>query len=230
MTTLTRDSAAGPHTVTNHPAATLGMPARIAAAMTLVLGFALHTASVVILALPHNSDPVAWMTWVAENPGRAQISKTLDVLFVPFMVGGVVVYVLLGRLRSRRLAWVGGVLFAGGLIGLASHEGYEAFAYTLVTGGTLDAQATGAVLLESSPADAAAQILFLLGLMIGLPLTVASLWRSGVVPRPAALLLLLFLIVDLAGYRVESHLLGLAGATWIAVVVLRAPRAEAARG
>ena len=228
MTTLATGPEAGVLNVPRHPASALGMPARVAAAATLVLGFALHTASVVILNVPHNSDPTAWMTWVAENPGPAQLSKTLDVLFVPFMVGGVVVYVLLGRLRSRRLAWVSGVLFAGGLIGLASHEGYEAFAYTLVVDGTLDPQAVAAVVAGSSPADSAAQMLFLLALVIGLPLTVVSLWRSRVVPRPAAVLLLLFLIVDLAGRRVESHLLGLAGATWIAVVVLRAPRDNAA--
>jgi len=208
----------------SHPASSLGMPARLAAAATLVLGFALHLASLVISGTPHNSDPTTWMTWVAENPGPAQLSKTLDVLFVPFMVGGVVVYVMLGRLRSRRLAWVGGVLFAGGLVGLASHEGYEAFAYTLVVSGSLDPQGAAGVLLESSPADTAAQILFLAGLAIGLPLTVLSLWRSRAVPRAAALLLLLFLIVDLSGWRVASHLLGLAGATWIAVVVLTAPR------
>ncbi len=77
---------------------------------------------------------------------------------------------------------------------------------------------------EVSAADTAAQLLFLIGLMIGLRLTVLSRWRSRAVPRPAALLLLAFLIVDLAGRRVESHLLGLAGASWIAIVVLRAPR------
>lgn len=61
---------------------------------------------------------------------------------------------------------------------------------------------------EVSAADTAAQLLFLIGLMIGLRLTVLSRWRSRAVPRPAALLLLAFLIVDLAGRRVESHLLG----------------------
>lgn len=221
-TTTTRDGLG----IGRHPASSLSMPARVAAAATLVLGFGLHLASVVILGVPHGSDPTAWLTWVAENPGSAQVSKALDVLFVPFMVGGVVVYVLLGRLRSPRLAWVGGVLFAGGLVALATHEGYEAFAHTLVIDGSLDPEATVAVMLESSPADAVAQILFLSGLVIGLPLTVLSLWRSQAVPRGAALLLLLFLVVDLAGRRVESHLLGLAGAAWIAVVVLRAPRVE----
>ena len=228
MSTITSSTEAGPLTVATHPAAVLGMPARVAAAATLVLGFALHTASMMIQNTPHNSDPTAVMTWVAENPGPAQLAKTLDVLFVPFMVGGVVVYVMLGRLRSRRLAWVSGVLFAGGLIGLASHEGYEAFATTLVAGGTLDPAAVAAVWLDSSPADIAAQLLFLVGWVIGLPLTVVSLWRSRVVPRPAAALLLLFMIVDLAGRRIEGHLLGLAAATWIAVVVLRAPRDRSA--
>lgn len=223
--TTTTTTPEGPG-IGRHPASSLSMPVRVAAAATLVLGFGLHLASVVILDVPHGGDPTAWLTWVADEPGSAQFSKALDVLFVPFMVGGVVVYVLLGRLRSPRLAWVGGVLFAAGLVGLATHEGYEAFAYTLVIDGSLDPEATVAVMLESSPADAAAQILFLSGLAIGLPLTVLSLWRSQAVPRGAALLLLLFLVVDLAGRRVESHLLGLAGAAWIAVAVLRAPRVE----
>ncbi|GAA4413002.1 hypothetical protein GCM10023168_35470 [Fodinibacter luteus] len=52
-----------------------------------------------------------------------------------------------------------------GLLWLATHEGYEALPYALVIDGPLDPQATAAVMLESSPADAAAQVLFLSGLV-----------------------------------------------------------------
>jgi hypothetical protein len=60
--------------------------------------------------LAHGGDLESWLTWVADNPALANLSKTLDVLFVPFAVGSVVVYVLLGKARSPRLAWVGGFL------------------------------------------------------------------------------------------------------------------------
>jgi hypothetical protein len=227
MTTSTPVTAFDHPTPSAHPAAGVSMPARVAAATTLVFGFALHLASTLILALPHNSNPVRWMTWVAEKPELADTSKTLDVLFVPFMVGSVVVYVMLGRLRSPHLSWVGGVLFAGGLTGLATIEGWEAFAYTLAVNQVLDPKTLGAAVGSSlSPAIAAAQLLFLIGVGVGLPLTVVALWRSRAVPRTAALLLLCFLVVDLMGYRMASHLIGLTGAAWIAITVLRAPRIE----
>jgi hypothetical protein len=232
--TITASPASSADALGVHPARSLSMPARTAAAVTLVLSFALHAASLLIMRvtgadLAHGGDIESWLTWVADNPALANLSKTLDVLFVPFAVGSVVIYVLLGKARSPRLAWVGGVLYAGGLVSLASMEGFEAFAYMLATEQILDPQAIADIYIApSSPAYIAAQTLFLLGVTIGLVITVVSLWRSRAVPRAAAIGLLLFLVGELTGLRVEGHLIGLASATWIAIVILRAPRATRA--
>lgn len=233
ITTAHDYRAAGPH-----PAAALSGPARAAAATTLILGFALHAASLLILrigqsgiSVTHDGDVKTWLTWVAENPTLAGTSKTLDVLFVPFAVGSVVVFVLLGRTRSPRLAWVGGVLYAGGLVCLASMEGYEAFAYMLAIDNVLEPQTLADIYVGSSSMPyIAAQIIFLVGVFAGLNLTVVALWRSRAVPRVAAAGLLLFLVGELVGLRIEGHLIGLAAATWIAIIVVRAPRTAGTTG
>ncbi len=62
--------------------------------------------------------------------------KTLDVLALPFLFATALVYVLLARGRSPRLAWSGGTLLALGLVGLAVVEGLETWVSTwLVTHG-----------------------------------------------------------------------------------------------
>jgi hypothetical protein len=67
-----------------------------------------------------------------------------------------------------------------------------------------------------------------LGVGLGIALTGASLWRSRAVPRTAAALLVVFLVLDVAGQgtaivalSVIAHVIGFLAAGWIALAVLR---------
>lgn len=208
------------YTVETHPAAGLSVPARSAAAATLILGTGLQAASWLIFAEP---DSAARYIWIAANPGPAEVAKVFDVLAMPFLIGAVVVYVMLGRQRSPRLAWIGGVLLGAGLVGLTAIQGSEVLAFTLAEDDVLDPQTLAEVTDGlSSPSAIAVLALFLPGVAIGLLLTAAALWRSRAAPRPAVLLLVAFLTIDLLGRGVEAHLIAFAAATWIAVTLLRA--------
>jgi hypothetical protein len=70
-------------------------------------------------------------------------------------------------------------------------------------------------------------IMFLVGVALGIPLAAAALWRSRAVPRTAAALLVAFLAVDLTGQGTSigaiAHILALIAASWIAVTVIRTP-------
>jgi hypothetical protein len=56
-----------------------------------------------------------------------------------------------------------------------------------------------------------------------------ALWRSRAVPRPAIVLLFLFMIVDFAGPEMPlpSHAISFVGFAWMAVAILRGGRAAA---
>jgi hypothetical protein len=211
-----------------HPAATLSLAVRVAAATTLVLGAGLQAASWLVYA---GLDLAATYSLVAAGAGRPDMSLALNTLATPFWIAGVAVYVLLGRIRSPRLAWIGGTLLVVGLTGLATNHGTEIMTYSMVQNAIIDpTQADHATrTLESLPA-VVTNIMFLVGVVLGIPLTAAALWRSRAVPRIAAALLVAFLAVDLAGQGTGigaigaiAHILALIAASWIAVTVMRTP-------
>jgi hypothetical protein len=86
----------------------LGLPlaGRIAAVAALVLGSGCQ--AVAFLLAPTPTDSTEWLTWIANNPGRGQLSKMFDVLAMPFLIATAAVYIMLGRKRSPRLAWIAG--------------------------------------------------------------------------------------------------------------------------
>jgi hypothetical protein len=84
------------------PAAALPRAGRIAAAAAVVLGAGCQ--AVAFLLSPSPADTTEWLTWIADNPGRGQLSKMFDVLAMPFLVASAAVYIVLGRRRSPRLA------------------------------------------------------------------------------------------------------------------------------
>jgi hypothetical protein len=211
-----------------HPAARLSPAVRVAAATTLVLGAGLQAASWLVYA---GLDLAATYRLVTAGAGRPDMSLALNTLATPFWIAGVAVYVLLGRIRSPRLAWIGGTLLVVGLTGLATNHGTEIMTYSMVQNAIIDpTQADHATrTLESLPA-VVTNIMFLVGVVLGIPLTAAALWRSRAVPRVAAALLVAFLAVDLTGQGTGigaigaiAHILALIAASWIAVTVMRTP-------
>lgn len=229
MTTVP-EADSGRREPTMHPAAQLSSPARAAATTTLLLGAGCQ--AIAFLVLPYQGDTAKWLAWIADHPGRAETAKVLDVLAMPFLIGSVVVYVLLGKERSPRQAWIGGVLFGTGLIGLTLIQGWEVLAYSLVDQEVVNTGKLADVIDGlSSPSAIAVFALFFSGVLVGLLLTAVSLWRSRAVPRGAVGLLLLFLVVDAFLSRpVEGHLIGFAAAAWIALTVARARPIRAPAG
>jgi len=174
-----------------------------------------------------------WLHWVADRPDLANLTKVFELLALPFLFGTVLVYVLLSRQRSPRLAYAGGILFGCGLVGLSAVEGYETLAYALAQDGRFELTALADVVDAQSSIPAIVMLLLLVvGVFFGLLTSAVALWRSGAVPRAAVLMILAFLLVDLVLYEQfaiapawASHVFDFVGACWIASAVLLAGRA-----
>src|SRR5215208_2888053 len=149
------------------PAANWTSAGRIAAATTLVLGAAFPLASHVIAPDPYSA--MDWYHWIADHPDLANLTKVFDLLAVPFLFGTVLVYVLLSRQRSPRLAYAGGLLYGCGMVGLSAVEGYETLAYALAQDGRFDLTALADVVgAQSSPPAIVMLLIFIPFAFIGL--------------------------------------------------------------
>jgi hypothetical protein len=215
------------------PAASWPSAGRIAAAVTLVLAAAFPLASHLIPPPIADRSTYDWLHWVADRPDLANLTKVFELLALPFLFGTVLVYVLLSRQRSPRLAYAGGILFGCGLVGLSAVEGYETLAYALAQDGRFELTALADVVDAQSSVPAIVMLLLLvLGVFFGLLTSAVALWRSGAVPRAAVLMILAFLVVDFVLYEGfgiapawASHVFDFVGACWIASAVLLAGRA-----
>lgn len=121
------------------PAASFTRLGRLAAAATLVVG---ATCQVIVFAVePQHTHTVDRLRWIAAHPDRANVAKLFDVLAMPFLIGGVLVYVLLSRQRSPRLAYAGGILLGCGMTGLSMAQGFETLEFGLAEDGRFDLKA-----------------------------------------------------------------------------------------
>src|SRR5829696_6042431 len=142
------------------PAANWTSAGRIAAATTLVLGAAFPLAS--HLMPPARVDrTIDAFHWIADHPDLANLTKVFDLLAVPFLFGTVLVYVLLSRQRSPRLAYAGGLLYGCGMVGLSAVEGYETLAYAPAQDGRFDLAALADVSDQSSTPAIVMLLIFL---------------------------------------------------------------------
>jgi len=204
-----------------------------------VLGAGLQLAAFSIE--PANEATIDRLRWIAEHPGQANLAKLCDVLAMPFLLGSALVYVLLSRERSPRLAYASGILLGTGLVGLTAVQGSETTLFGLAQDGRFDLVTLADALddLTIPPAIAMITMLFgggffgLLGMAVitmlfgggffGLLGMAVALWRSGGVPRAAVLLIPVFVLVDfILQQGLAGHAIQFVAATWIAWVVLRA--------
>ena len=211
------------------PASSWTLAGRVAAATTLILGAALPlTSHLSQPTLPDTDDALAW---AAANPGLASLTKVLDVSALPFLFGSALVYVLLSRQSSPRLAYSGGILLGCGLVGLSAVEGYE----TLLVDLTGDNRTSRVVLAEAagqtSPAAVLMLLLLIVGSLLGTLILAVALWRSAAIPRVAAAMVAIPLVVDVVfteglgvGPHWISHAMALVTSCWIGWVVLSAGR------
>lgn len=220
---------------TASPAARWTLVARLAAAATLVLAAAFPLASHLIEPINPTISITAWLHWVADHPDLANLSMVFGLLQMPFLFGTVLVYVLLSRQRSPRLAYAGGILLGCGFVGLSAVYGYETLAYALAQDDRFDLSALADVVGAQSSTPAIVMLLiFLPFAFFGLLTSAVALWRSGAVPRAAVLLIVAFLVVDVFlgsnGFGIApdwvSRVISFVGACWIASAVLLARRAR----
>jgi hypothetical protein len=205
------------------PAARFTSLGRLAAAGTLVLGATLQVLAFALI--PDHDKTVDRLQWVADNSTQAQASKLFDLLAVPFLLGGVIVYVLLARARAPRLAWTGGILLGLGMCGLMAAQGYEALEFALAADGRFSLTALADVVdnLSSAPVIAMG-IMFIAGAALGILITSIALWRSRAVPRGVAILIVLFFVVDATlSQPLIAHVIALVAALWLARSILAAP-------
>jgi hypothetical protein len=219
-------STLGTPDVAASPATRFTSAGRLAAAGTLVLGAGFQLAA--FLILPTHDETLERLQWIADHAARAETAKVFDILAMPFLLGTAVVYLLLARDRSPRLAWAGGILLALGMVGLSVLQGLETLEYALATDGRFELATLADAVDDLSTAPAVAFfVMFIGGAFFGLLISSVALWRSRAVPRGAVLLLPLFIVVDGFLQRpVEGHVVSLAAALWFATAVLRAGRAE----
>jgi hypothetical protein len=202
------------------PAANFTRAGRIAAAATLVLGAGFQMLAFFFSA--DIDDTEEQLAWVAANPDRANLAKTFDYLAMPFLLGAALVYVLLARRRSPRLAYAGGVLLGTGLVGLTAVQGVETLEYSLAQDGRFQLSTLADAVDDVSIAPAIAIfITFLPGAFFGLLTMTVALWRSRAVPRGAVLLIPVFMLTDFALAMGDlSHTIAFVGACWIAFALL----------
>jgi hypothetical protein len=207
------------------PALRFSPVGRFAAVATLVLGAGFQLAAFAIERA--NEETIDRLRWIAEHPDRANLAKLCDVLAMPFLIGTAFVYVLLSRQRSPRLAYAAGTLLGFGLVGLSVVQGYETLEFGLAQDGRFDLTTLADAIDDVWIAPAIAMIVLLLvGGFFGLLTMALALWRSGAVPRGAALLIPAFVLVDfILQQGLAAHAIQFVAACWIAWALLRAPSA-----
>lgn len=203
---------------------------RLAAGGTLVLGAGFELAANSIGPQETGSSTLDEIRWAADHPGSANLIFVCALLAVPFLVGTALVYVLLSRQRSPRLAYTGGTFLGFGLVSLSAVEGYQTLAIALAQNDRLDLAALAeAIDKVSSPAVIVMFLMFIPFAFLGLLISAAALWRSGAVPRGAVLLIPASIVVDFflkEGFGIGPEFAGPAiafvAAAWIAWAVLMA--------
>jgi hypothetical protein len=191
---------------------------RWVAAALLVTGALLQV--VEFLLDKSGNDVPGYVDYWAHHLGAIGLSMSVGLAAVPFLIGSFAVMVALARVRSPRLAWTAGSFLACAMTGLAAVHGIEIAAYGLLRGGD---HAAAVTVMEASDLGLPGIVFFVIflgGVLLGVLTMSVALWRSPLVPRIAPVLLVAFLVLDLAGWGVVSHVLGLAAGAVLAWAVV----------
>jgi hypothetical protein len=204
------------------PAARFSRAGRIGAAATLVLGAGLQLAAFGIE--PASSETIDRLHWIADHPEQAKPREAVRRARDAVPVRERLVYVLLSRKRSPRLAYAAGILLGIGLVGLSVVQGSETTMFGLAQDGRFDLVTLADAIDNLTIPPAIAMIVMLLvGGFFGLLGMAVALWRSCAVPRAAVLLIPVFVLMDFVLQQgLASHAIQFVAASWIAWAVLRA--------
>jgi hypothetical protein len=164
-----------------------------------------------LAARPPDASAARVAYWTA-HPTATGVSMAVGVLAIPFLLGGIAAFVALTRVASPLLAWVAGALMISAMTGLAVVHGYELAAYALAREGRASA---AAAVLSANDLGVTGPVVFLMFLgaaAAGTALLAIAVWRSPLVPRIVAPLILAFALIDFVlGRPIVSHVVNLAG-------------------
>ena len=193
--------------------------ARWAAAVMLVMGGLLQV--VEFLLDSSQTEAAARLAYWSEHATRIEWSQAAGVAAIPFLIGGFGVIVALTLRTSRRLAWAAAALLTLAMVGLAAVHGLEMAAYGALRSGDRDGALALMTMDDFGVGGVVLFVMFLGGATFGVVALSVAMWRSPLVPRVAAALLLAFGVLDFAvGWPVVGHLVGLAGDVVVAVAIL----------
>ena len=160
------------------------------------------------------------------HPQLVGLAVSADMLSVPLMFGTVVVWYLLGRVASPRIATAGAVLLTCGTAGQAILIGVDVAQYVINTHETdrlqptaFDAALNGSISLPFIVFFG----LFYIGAFLGTLVSMVAVWRSRTLPRGALLLATLFLVASMLDVPVATAI-ELVACLWFALAILGAPQ------
>ena len=114
------------------------------------------------------------------------------------------------------------------MVGLSMVQGLETLEFALANDSRFDPAALAKAVDDiSTPPAIVIGVMFLGGVLFGLLTTTAALWRSRAVPGGAVILILVFIVTDIALQRpLIAHVIALVAAAWIASAIYAARSAS----
>jgi hypothetical protein len=178
------------------------------------------------------STTAADVAAISEHQGRFVLSVLIGLVgtlaYLPGLVG-------LAAITVRRAPWASRIAAGLALVGLSGWVGIR-MAQAIELQGIRDGltRSTTAGLIDhlgSNPIGSPITLVFLAGTILGMIAVAVAVWRAGL-PKPAAVLLVLFPIADTGleglGVSTFAHALPLVAFTWIAVRLVQGAPAPAA--
>lgn len=209
------------------PAARWTTATRAAAAVCL---FAAGILWLVAELIGFGLDDVAELQFMADAPVLAGIGLTCDILAVPFLAGATLAWFALARPRSPKLALIGAIALAFGLSGQSVLNGVDFAAYQIMNSGHISAAALSTA-LGANPVPSVPGLAFMItfegGAAGGIILLMIAVWRSHTLPRTAVVLVIAFQVLSMLPVPFPGTVLAAVGMAWMAVHILRTPKAAA---
>jgi hypothetical protein len=183
-----------------------------------------------IIPVDGNASLDSTVDALSSRPGLASTLVWLDVVFCVLLVPALLAACWLARRGAPRLATVAALVAAGGaLIGTAILEG-PLPAHQMALRHDLDQSSMDAYsdALETDLVFGLGSAFFIVAIVIGISLVGAALWRSGQVPRVAAIAVILGGSTHpfLPGHVAQGIglLVGAAGFACVSLALLRLPK------
>jgi hypothetical protein len=168
-----------------------------AARAGLLAGPALLAAGSLVRPHEQGEGPASLIATVSSAPSAWLVGWTLTLLGSMTLLPGLAVLVGSVRRRGAALTTWGGTVLGAGFAGQVALAGSELVLVPLVGDGTQHGAVAAAVeRIDSSPALAIAFLLYLPGMLFGVPLLFGGLWRAGRTPGWAVVAAVAAVTVD----------------------------------